>query len=342
LLAAATAFFVALVFGRWFVSALLARRVLEQADKGDSARLTEMHRSKKSTPTMGGFIYLLALLVATVLWARPDNRLVWIVLLASGVLAVIGFLDDYIKLTVKGRKGVSARLKLTVQLLLGFGLGAYFYYQPLHVDPDVAFGLFLPVGQLSLIPLGLGFIPLCALVVAGSSNGVNLTDGLDGLAMGCAVLVALPLAVVAYLTGDAEASARIGLPHIPEAGELSVLAAALVGAGLGFLWFNCHPAQIFMGDTGALPLGGSLGLLAVMLRQEVFFVIVGGVFVLETLSVILQVGSFKLRGKRIFLIAPLHHHFQFKGWTETKVTVRFWIVSAALATISLLLLTPGQ
>ena len=245
-------------------------------------------------------------------------------------------------MTDKGRKGVSARFKLAVQLALGVGLGSYLYLQPLHLEPEIAHGLFVPLGDQIYVPLGIGFVALCALVVAGSSNAVNLTDGLDGLAMGCAVLVALPLAVIAFLTSDPAASAGMGLPHIVEAGELAVLSAGLVGAGLGFLWFNCHPAQIFMGDTGALPLGGTLGLLAVMLKQELLFVIVGGVFVLETVSVILQVGSFKLRGKRIFLIAPLHHHFQFKGWTETKVTVRFWMASALLATLSLLFLNSGR
>lgn len=338
-LAAVAAFAAALVFGYWLVGFFRVRRVLENAENPDSERLSDLHRCKNETPTMGGFIFLVALFSATLFFARLDNRFVWTVLAAMVVLAAVGFLDDYVKLSFPGRKGITARLKLAVQLSLGLGLGAYLYWMPLHANPEVATGIWWPFGgflstESGYWTLGVLFIPFCALVVAGSSNGVNLTDGLDGLAMGCAVLVSLPLAVVAFL--QSPDTVGVGLPAISGAGELSVVASAMVGAGLGFLWFNCHPARIFMGDTGALPLGGGLGILAVILKQEVLFLIVSGVFVLETLSVILQVGFFKLRRKRIFLCAPLHHHFQFKGWPETRVTMSFWIASALFATLSVL------
>ncbi len=337
LLSGLTALVVALAFGRWFISFQRRRHVLERTEKGDSIRLDRLHRSKSNTPTMGGVIFLLAALVSTAVWARLDNRFVWLIALTAVVLGTLGFVDDRSKLgSQPGSKGISARVKLAVQFAVGLALGVYLYLAP-TIGGDPAHTLHVPfVGP--VLPLGVFFILVCAFCVAGTSNAVNLTDGLDGLAMGCAVLVCFPLAIASYMAGSAEVVPTSTLPFVPGSGELFVALLAWIGAGLGFLWFNCHPARVFMGDTGALPLGGVLGLVAVIIRQEVLFLVISGVFVAEAMSVILQVGSFKLRRKRIFLIAPLHHHFQFKGWAETKVTVRFWIAAAILSAASMLTL----
>jgi phospho-N-acetylmuramoyl-pentapeptide-transferase len=335
-MAAVTAFSIAILFGRWFIRYQRHRKALERTEKGDSVRLTEMHLSKRDTPTMGGVILLLALIVSTVLWARPDERFTWILIAFAAALGAVGFVDDWIKLTDPKRKGISARTKFAFQILIGTAVGVYLYLYPLIPnDPQTSASLFFPFFKTLSIPLGILFILAVVLVTTGSSNAVNLTDGLDGLAIGCVVMVGVTFAVIGFPVGYKELSDYLLIMHVPGAVETSIFASALVGAGLGFLWFNCHPAQIFMGDTGALPMGGVLGLLAVITKQEVLLFLIGGVFVAEALSVILQVASFKLRGKRIFLIAPLHHHYQFKGWAETKVTVRFWIISAILSLFSL-------
>jgi phospho-N-acetylmuramoyl-pentapeptide-transferase len=353
-MAALTAFAIAVFFGRWFILFLRRRRALERTEKGDSARLVQIQYEKRETPTMGGVILLLAIGVSTLLWARLDvkfgdrslgpsgGRFTWLLLIFVLLLGAVGFLDDYIKLTHPRKKGLAARWKFLAQVVLGAAAGLFLYLSPLMPGSEASSSIFLPfVKNFPLPAAGLGllsFTCLVVLVTAGSSNAVNLTDGLDGLAIGCVVMVGVTFAVIGFLVGDARASDYLFIPHVPGAAETSVFAAALVGAGLGFLWFNCHPAQIFMGDTGALPLGGSLGLLSVITKQEVLLFVVGGVFVAEAASVILQVASYKLRGKRIFLIAPLHHHYQFKGWAETKVTVRFWIVAAILSLFSLVTL----
>jgi phospho-N-acetylmuramoyl-pentapeptide-transferase len=338
-MAAITGFLISVVFGKWFIGYLRRRKALERTEKGDSARLVEIHLSKKDTPTMGGIILLLALLTSTLLWARPDRTFTWLLIGFSLALGLVGFVDDYVKLTHAKKKGISARTKFIAQLAIGVAAGLILYSFPLMpADPEGSRAVFFPFFKTLSLPLGVFHILLVVLVTSGSSNAVNLTDGLDGLAIGCAVMVGMTFAVIGFPVGDLQLSNYLYIPHVPDAVEASIFASALVGAGLGFLWFNCHPAQIFMGDTGALPLGGCLGLLAVILKQEVLLLVVGGVFVAEAMSVILQVASFKLRGKRIFLIAPLHHHYQFKGWAETKVTVRFWIVSAILSLFSLVTL----
>lgn len=335
-MAAVTAFLVSLVFGRWFIDSQKRRNATERVEKGDSETLNKKHSVKQGTPTMGGVIILLALLGSTLLWARLDQPLVWVLVAFTVALGVLGFADDYIKLTHAKRKGLSARTKFAAQLVFGAAAGVFLTFYPLVEGSDASFTIYFPFFKdWSLYVGAIGFVGLVLLVTTSSSNAVNLTDGLDGLAIGCVVMVAVTFAVLGFPIGDADMSAYLKIPFVPGAKETSIFAAALAGAGLGFLWFNCHPAQIFMGDTGALPLGGVLGLLAVLQKQELLLLLVGGVFVAEAVSVILQVGSYKLRGKRIFLIAPLHHHYQFKGWQETKVTVRFWIVSAILSLFSL-------
>ncbi len=340
-MAALTAFLISVFFGRWFIQFLHRHHALERTEKGDSERLVEIHRVKRNTPTMGGIILLAAWIVSTLLWAHPNHRFTWLLVLFTLGLGALGFIDDYIKLTHAKKKGLSARGKFFGQVLLGAAAGWFLYSFPLipgEANQEVSRAIFLPFYKDLYIPLGVFFILLVILVTAGSSNAVNITDGLDGLAIGCAVMVGVTFAIIGFPVGDKPMSEYFFIPHVPGAVEAAVFAAALVGAGLGFLWFNCHPAQIFMGDTGALPLGGALGLMAVITKQELLLFLVGGVFVAEALSVILQVASYKLRGKRIFLIAPLHHHYQFKGWAESKVTVRFWIISAILSLFSLVTL----
>jgi len=339
-MAAITAFLISVFFGRWFIRYLRQRKAVERTEKAESPRLAEMQQAKRDTPTFGGIILLAALMISTVLWARPDIHFTWLLLGFALALAAVGFVDDYIKLTDSKKKGLSARGKFVAQILIGAVAGLILYLVPLIPgDLEKSTSVFFPFLKHLYLPLGgIFFIFLVILVTTSSSNAVNLTDGLDGLAIGCAVMVGVTFAVIGFPVGLESLSQYFYIPHVPGAVETSVFAAALVGAGLGFLWFNCHPAQIFMGDTGALPLGGSLGLLAVITKQEFLLLVVGGIFVAEAISVILQVASFKLRGKRIFLIAPLHHHYQFKGWAETKVTVRFWIISAILCLFSLVTL----
>jgi phospho-N-acetylmuramoyl-pentapeptide-transferase len=333
-LAALTGLAAALLVGRWFIPIQIRLQFLERSDKGDSARLNDLHRSKKNTPTMGGVIFILGTTIATLLWADPRNPHVVLLLLTLVGLGALGFVDDYVKLAFEERKGITARRKLLFQLAIGAAAGLALYFAPPGGDAELGRSLIVPFLKLAL-PLGLAYVLLVGLAVAGASNAVNLTDGLDGLAMGCTVLAALPLSLAALVGGIPETAARFDAPFLPHGVEVAVFAAALLGAGLGFLWFNRHPAKIFMGDTGALALGGALGLVAVLAKKEIFFLVVGGVFVAEALSVVLQVASFKLRRKRLFLIAPLHHHFQFKGWAETQVTSSFWTAGAILAAISL-------
>ncbi len=342
LLAAVTAFFLAVVFGRRFIRFLVRRDVLERTDKGDSQELDNLHRHKSRTPTMGGVILLVAVLASTLLWARLDSRPVLLLLFISIGFGAIGFIDDFVKWRSL-RKGLTARTKFLLQALLALVIGFVLWQQPLDVWINVPANepgttLFFPFLKSAGVPLGVGYIVLVVLVTTGTSNAVNLTDGLDGLAIGCSILVGVTFVTVAFLAGHTSTSALLRIPHVVGSLEVAVFTAALVGAGLGFLWFNCHPAQIFMGDTGSLALGGSLGLVAILCKQEVLLFVVGGVLVAEAMSVILQVASFKMTGKRIFRCAPLHHHFEFKGWTETKVTVRFWIVAAVLAVFSLVVL----
>ena len=290
------------------------------------------HFSKVGTPTMGGALILGAVVVATLLWADLTNRYIWAILFTTIAFGIVGWIDDYRKLVDKDPRGMGARNKFLLQSISGLAV-AVFLYQTAELPAETE--LLVPLFKDVAIPLGWGFIVLTYFVVVGTSNAVNLTDGLDGLAIMPAVMVAGALGIFAYLTGNANFSGYLGIPFIPGAGEVLIFCAALVGAGLGFLWFNTYPAQVFMGDIGALSLGAAIGIVAVIVRQEIVLMIMGGVFVMETVSVILQVASFKLIGRRIFRMAPLHHHFELKGWPEPRVIVRFWIISLILVLIGL-------
>ncbi|MEX1199219.1 MAG: phospho-N-acetylmuramoyl-pentapeptide-transferase [Methylophaga sp.] len=292
----------------------------------------ESHFSKKGTPTMGGSLILVAIAVSTLLWADLSNHYVWVVLLVTLLFGVIGFIDDYIKLVRQDPKGLISRYKYFWQSVVGAG-AAVFLYMTASVPAETQ--LIVPFFKEIIIPLGGWYLLLAYLVIVGSSNAVNLTDGLDGLAIMPTVMVAAALGLFAYVAGHAEFSRYLQIPFVPGSGELVVFCAALVGAGLGFLWFNTYPAQVFMGDVGALSLGAALGVVAVVVRQELVLLIMGGVFVIETLSVMIQVASYKLRGKRVFLMAPIHHHYELKGWPEPRIIVRFWIITVFLVLVGL-------
>ena len=292
----------------------------------------ETHLSKSGTPTMGGALILVAVAVATLLWADLTNRYVWIVLLTTLAFGAVGMWDDYRKLVLQDSRGLAARWKYLWQSLFGVA-AAVALYTGASIPAETQ--LLIPFIKDLVFDLGPGFILLTYLVIVGSSNAVNLTDGLDGLAILPTVLVAGALGVFAYTSGHVQIAGYLLIPHLPGVGELAVLCGALVGAGLGFLWFNAYPAQVFMGDVGALALGAALGTLAVAVRQEIALFIMGGVFVVETVSVMLQVASFKLTGRRIFRMAPLHHHFELKGWPEPRVIVRFWIITVILVLVGL-------
>lgn len=344
--AAVTAFLVGLMAGPAIIRWLRSRRITERTDKTDSPVIARLHRDKSQVPTMGGLILLSALVGSTLLWARLDNIYVVLAVSVVVVLGVLGGVDDWIKLTHPTRPGLTRRQKLLVQTVVGVVVALVLYHTTREGALAVRYYL-SPTGQLAgprlalpfasgtYLPLGLlGFVLVTAVVCVGSSNAVNLTDGLDGLAIGCVIMADLALAVVAYIAGRADFTRYLFIPYAPGAGELTVFCGAMLGAGLAFLWFNCYPAEVFMGDTGALALGGGLGFVAVAARQELLLLIVGGVFVAEAVSVIVQVLYFKRTGRRVFLCTPLHHHYQFKGWPETKVAVRFCIVAAVLAAFS--------
>jgi len=292
----------------------------------------ESHLSKAGTPTMGGALILVAIATSTLLWADLSNRYVWVVLSVTLMFGTIGFVDDYIKLVRQDPKGLISRYKYFWQSVGGLG-AAVFLYQTAGVPAETT--LIIPFFKDILIPMGAWYMLLTYLVIVGTSNAVNLTDGLDGLAIMPTVMVASALALFSYVTGHYEFARYLSIPFIPHAGELTVFCAAMVGAGLGFLWFNTYPAQVFMGDIGALALGAALGTVAVLVRQELVLLIMGGVFVIETLSVVLQVGSYKLRGKRVFLMAPIHHHYELKGWPEPRIIVRAWIITVFLVLVGL-------
>ncbi len=292
----------------------------------------ESHLSKAGTPTMGGALILAAIVLSTLLWADLSNRYVWIVLGVTVAFGAIGWVDDYKKLIKKQSLGLKAKHKYFWQTVAGLGAALTLYYT--HQVP-AELELIVPFFKSVALPMGAFFIVLTYFVIVGTSNAVNLTDGLDGLAIMPTVMVGGALGIFAYVTGNVNFSAYLGIPYIPGVGEVVVICGAIAGAGLGFLWFNTYPAQVFMGDVGALGLGAALGAIAVVVRQELVLVIMGGVFVMETVSVILQVGSYKMTGRRIFRMAPLHHHYELKGWPEPRVIVRFWIITVILVLIGL-------
>jgi len=310
-------------------------RKLTQYKVGQSVRDDgpQTHLIKAGTPTMGGALIIVGIAVATLLWADLSNRFVWVVLLTTLGFGIVGWVDDWRKVVHRNPKGLSAGAKYFWQSLIGFGVAVYLF-QTATVPAETE--LIVPFFKTLVLPLtAVSFIVLTYFVIVGTSNAVNLTDGLDGLAIMPTVMVGSALAIFAYVAGHAYFSNYLGVPYVPGAGELAVFCAAIAGAGLGFLWFNAYPAEVFMGDVGALALGAALGTVAVIVRQEIVLFIMGGVFVIETVSVMLQVGSFKLTGKRIFRMAPLHHHYELKGWKETQVVVRFWIITMMLVLVGL-------
>ncbi|MCE3003195.1 MAG: phospho-N-acetylmuramoyl-pentapeptide-transferase [Xanthomonadaceae bacterium] len=328
ILSALTALGVSLLLGPKFIRKL-AEMKAGQPIRDDGPK---SHFSKAGTPTMGGTLILTAIAVATLLWADLGNRYVWIVLFVLFAFGFVGWLDDWLKLAKKNPKGLSARWKYALQSVFGAIAAVWLY---VSADVPAATELIVPFFKQVAIPLGLLFPVMAYFWIVGFSNAVNLTDGLDGLAIVPSVMVAGALGIFAYVAGNSVFSDYLQLPFIPGAGEMSIICGALAGAGLGFLWFNTYPAQVFMGDVGALAVGAAIGTIAIITRQELILVVMGGVFVMETVSVMLQVASFKLTGRRIFRMAPIHHHFELKGWPEPRVIVRFWIISVVLVLVSL-------
>ncbi|MFK8067631.1 MAG: phospho-N-acetylmuramoyl-pentapeptide-transferase [Gammaproteobacteria bacterium] len=323
-----TALFISLFVGPWMIR-YLKRYQIGQSVRDDGP---ETHLIKAGTPTMGGLLILVAVGVSTLLWSDLSNKFVWVVLLVTALFGVIGWIDDYRKIVEKNPKGLPARQKYFWQSVVGLA-AAIFLFRTAQTNAEIE--LLIPFVKDLNIVLGILYIPFVYFVIVGTSNAVNLTDGLDGLAIMPCVLVAGALIIFAYVTGNINYSGYLGFPYIAGTGELCIFCGSIVGAGLGFLWFNTYPAQVFMGDIGALALGAALGTVAVIVRQELILFIMGGIFVIETVSVILQVTSFKLTGKRIFNMAPLHHHYELKGWPEPRVIVRFWIITVMLVLIGL-------
>ena len=320
-----TALVLSFVFGPVLIRTLRARQNGGQPIRADGP---ESHFTKQGTPTMGGFLILFALTVATVLWADLTNGYVWVALGVTITYGAIGFLDDYLKVMHRNRVGLSSKLKLGLQTAIAVAAGLWI----MRLLPEpLSTTLAVPFFKNLLIDLGWMFLAFAVVVMVGASNAVNLTDGLDGLAIVPVMIAAGVFALIAYLVGNAVFSGYLQIHYVPGSGELAVFLGALVGGGLGFLWFNAPPAKVFMGDTGSLALGGALGAISVIIKHELVLAIVGGLFVLETVSVIVQVVSFKLTGKRVFRMAPLHHHFEQKGWAESTIVIRFWIIATILA-----------
>jgi phospho-N-acetylmuramoyl-pentapeptide-transferase len=327
-----TSFLICIAIGPHIIAFLRARKVGENVTKKDSPFLVEKHAVKNGTPTMGGAILLLAALSAIVLWCRLDVLFIPLCIFTMLALGLVGFYDDYVKLTDKRKDGLSKGEKIFYQLLVGGGVGTALY---LYGDERMKALVVLPFSDPShALALGILFPLWAAIVTASSSNAVNLTDGLDGLATLCYISAAVAFGLIAYFAGHATIATHLSMPRVPGAQELAIVCAALAGSCMGFLWFNAHPAEIFMGDTGSLPLGGLIGLVALCVKQELLLVLIGGVFVMEALSVVIQVFSFKMFKRRVFLISPLHHHFERVGWSETKIVTRFFIVSVLLAVFS--------
>src|SRR5438067_5472268 len=332
---AVTAFALSLVFGNFIIRKLISLKIGQPIRSVEEVRrLAELHGGKQGTPTMGGVLVIGAVFLASALWARPDNRFVWLVVFSMLYLGALGFIDDYLKVTKKKSDGVPGRVKLAAQLLLAIIVTLVFLTSPLLQVQ--ARSLYLPFFKVPVIT-NMGWLTLLffALVIVGTSNAVNLTDGLDGLAIGCTVTVALAYAFLSYAAGKFKIAEYLQVPFYPFTGELTVICAALVGAGLGFLWFNCYPAKVFMGDSVSLAIGGMIGVVAICCKSELLLALVGGVFVIDAVSVILQVLSFKLTGLSICAMSPIHHHFELVGWKENTVIVRFWILSGIFALLGL-------
>jgi phospho-N-acetylmuramoyl-pentapeptide-transferase len=325
--AALTAFFICYLLGPWVIRQL-SRSQIGQYIREDGP---QSHLGKAGTPTMGGILIVGAITLSTLMWADLTNPFIWIVLMVLVGFGAIGFVDDYLMQVKKQSKGLSVRGKLSLQTLLGAAAGTLVFLVP-NFPTEVTIPFFKTVSP----ELGWGYILFAVLVIVGASNAVNLTDGLDGLAIGPVIIAGATYMIFAYIAGHVKIANYLQIPYVPGCGEITIFCGAIAGAGLGFLWFNAYPAEVFMGDTGSLSLGAALGAIAVITKQEILLVLVGGLFVIEALSVIFQVGFFKMtHGRRIFRMAPLHHHFELKGWAEPKVIVRFWIIAIALALLAM-------
>jgi phospho-N-acetylmuramoyl-pentapeptide-transferase len=328
ILGALTSLIISFLIGPFMIRKLSRHKI------GQSVREEgpESHYEKAGTPTMGGTLILVAIAVSTLLWADLENRYVWVVLLVTLSHGIIGFVDDYRKIALGNSDGLSARTKYFWQSAVALSAGTFLFLTA-EVPAETQF--IVPFFKDVMLKMGWFYIVLTYFVVVGTSNAVNLTDGLDGLAIMPTVMVGAGLGIFAYLSGHVDFAQYLAIPYLPLSGELVVFCAALVGAGLGFLWFNAYPAMVFMGDVGALALGAALGIVAVLVRQEIVLMVMGGVFVVETISVIVQVASYKMRGKRVFLMAPIHHHYELKGWPEPRIIVRFWIITVILVLVGL-------
>jgi phospho-N-acetylmuramoyl-pentapeptide-transferase len=328
--AALTALVISFIFGPWLIERMrhikLGQYIREEGPKS--------HQQKAGTPTMGGILINIAIVIPTILWADISNPYIWIVLFVTFAYGAIGFVDDYRKLAKKQNQGLTAKEKFSMQIGVALAAGLAIAYLP-SIHNNYSTVLTFPFFKTLHLNLGFLYIPFIIVVLVGASNGVNLTDGLDGLAIGSTLIVAVTYTILTYAAGNFRVADYLRIAWVPQAGELAVFCGAMVGASLGFLWFNAHPAEIFMGDVGSLALGGAIGCLAVMIKQEILLGLVGGLFVLEGMSVVLQVASFKLTGRRIFKMSPLHHHFELSGWRETKVVVRFWIIAIIFAMVAL-------
>jgi phospho-N-acetylmuramoyl-pentapeptide-transferase len=341
--ASITALLISLFLGPWLINRLrdfqIGQHIREEGPKS--------HQKKAGTPTMGGVLIVVSIILPTLLWASLRNRYVWVAVLSTFAYATVGFADDYIKIVHKRSLGLTAREKMGFQILVSLAVAVFLLYlmnvheydTKLNVPFFKTFAPTLLIERLFSTPFWFfGYLPFLifvSIVIVGSSNAVNLTDGLDGLAIGCTLIASTALTALTYITGNARFSDYLDISYIRQAGELTIFCGSMVGASLGFLWYNAHPAEVFMGDVGSLALGGAIGTIAVIIKQELLLIFIGGVFVAEALSVMIQVASFKMRGKRVFKMAPLHHHFELQGWSESKVIIRFWIVSLILALFSL-------
>ena len=328
MVSAMTALLLSLIIGPIFIEKLSRQQI------GQRVRLDgpESHLVKDGTPTMGGGLIIVVITIATLFWGDLSNRYIWLVLSVTCAFGLIGWLDDYLKILRQNSDGLSARWKIFWQTIVALSASSYLY---VTADTAIQTDLIVPFFKEVALPLGIGFIVFSSLMLVGMSNAVNLTDGLDGLAILPTVMVGGGLGLIAYLVGNSEHATYLQIPYIPGTGELSVFCGALIGAGLGFLWFNTYPAQVFMGDVGSLALGAALAIVAIVTRHEIVLLIMGGLFVLETASVIVQVISYRVTGRRVFRMAPIHHHFELKGWAEPKVIVRFWIITVVLVTIGI-------
>lgn len=332
-MSALTTFFISIFLGNFITQYLKKFKIQENIRKEGFGNLYDLQHYKQGTPTMGGILIVISVIFSTLLWANLLNKYVILTLLTFFSLGALGFIDDYIKLKKRHFKGLKISTKFLGQLIIGLVLGIILYF-----DRDVSTDIYFPFFKNLIINLGILYILFVVIVVCGSSNAVNFTDGLDGLAVGCTIMTALTFSILSYVTGHAKFSQYLLIPFIPYAGELTVFCTALVGACMGFLWFNCFPASVFMGDVGSLAIGGAIGTVALLIKKEILLIIVGGIFVIEALSVIIQIISFRIWKKRVFKMAPLHHHFQMLGVPESKIITRFWIISAILSILTLITL----